>query len=328
MKAMILCAGLGTRFRPHTEKLAKPAIPFMGVPMAGYSIYYLEKLGLTDLTVNTHHLPETVEAAVSCLTNDQNYTVTFLNENPILGSGGGLKNAKEHLQGDEPFVVINGDEVAFHANKEFLKDMLEEHKKNDALLTMLTMPHPDAGKKFAAVEVNDKNEITAIGIKGDNKNYVHNCGFYVYSPRIFDYMPEKSNFSIFTDCVIPAMNREEKVMSFEAPKDMLWLDMSGESEYLEATEMTVNLLQEPGPTAETLKDMLNRFHQGIETQKTEDAFIVLAKDAKLDDTSNAKGFVVLGAGSTFKNGTLENAVIAPNVHIHEMVSLKNQLVLG
>lgn len=328
MKAMILCAGLGTRFRPHTQKLAKPALPFMGVSLAGYGLYYLEQAGLTDLIINTHHLPKTVEGAISCLTNEKDYTVTFLNEEKILGSGGGIGNAKEHLQHEDHFVVINGDEVIFHANPKFINDMIEQHKKSGAIMTMLTIPHPEAGKQFAAVEINEQNEITKIGVKGDSPNYVHNCGIYVYSKKLFDYMPtDKPYFSIFQDCVNKALENGEKAMAYVGPKDLLWLDTSGEKEYLESTKMAVELLQGQDPTSETLKSILTRFHQNIKIKNTDKATIILAKDAQLKDTANVTGFAVLGAGSIFDQGTIHNAVIGPNVHVHEMVSLKNQLLI-
>ncbi|MEK6556075.1 MAG: sugar phosphate nucleotidyltransferase, partial [Bdellovibrionota bacterium] len=69
MKAMILTAGLGTRFRPHTDKLAKPALPFLNIPLMGYSLFHLESLGIKDLVLNLHHLPQTIRAvAAQCTT--------------------------------------------------------------------------------------------------------------------------------------------------------------------------------------------------------------------------------------------------------------------
>ena len=57
MKAMLLSAGYGNRFKPHTNKVAKPAIPFLNIPMLGYPIYYLEQIGIEKLAINTHYLP-------------------------------------------------------------------------------------------------------------------------------------------------------------------------------------------------------------------------------------------------------------------------------
>ena len=296
--------------------------------MAGFCLYYLEQAGLTGLAVNTHHLPKTVEAAVSCFTYEKSYPVHFLQEDPILGSGGGICNAKKYLNGEEAFVVMNGDEIIFHPESNFLRSMIESHKKSGALCTMLTIPHPEAGKLFPALRINDQNEITEISVKDDSADLVHNCGVYVYSPKVFDFMPSgKKNIHIFKDCLIPAMARGEKIMSHPGHKDMLWLDASGVKEYLKSTETAVELLQSGGATAKTLNSILDRFHQGIQTKSTDEAFVILAQDAQLSDAAKVKGFVILGAGANFEQGSIENTVIAPNVHIQETTHLKNQLIL-
>ena len=43
MKAMVLCAGLGTRLRPLTERWPKPALPLMGQPLLRYNLALLKR---------------------------------------------------------------------------------------------------------------------------------------------------------------------------------------------------------------------------------------------------------------------------------------------
>ena len=45
MKAMVLCAGLGTRLRPLTERWPKPAMPFLGQPLLRYHLAVLKARG-------------------------------------------------------------------------------------------------------------------------------------------------------------------------------------------------------------------------------------------------------------------------------------------
>ncbi|PYS53069.1 MAG: hypothetical protein DMF68_00475, partial [Acidobacteria bacterium] len=64
MRAMILAAGYGTRLWPLTVDRTKPAIPFLGKPLAGYVAEYLSRYGCREVIVNLHHRPESVRKAL------------------------------------------------------------------------------------------------------------------------------------------------------------------------------------------------------------------------------------------------------------------------
>src|SRR5690606_30111542 len=63
-KALILAAGLGTRLRPLTEQTPKCLVPIAGRPLLDYWVQALEKAGVTEALINTHHLAEQVDAYV------------------------------------------------------------------------------------------------------------------------------------------------------------------------------------------------------------------------------------------------------------------------
>jgi mannose-1-phosphate guanylyltransferase len=54
--AMLLAAGLGTRLRPVTDRLPKPAVPFLNVPLLQWSVELLRDAEIAKWTINTHHL--------------------------------------------------------------------------------------------------------------------------------------------------------------------------------------------------------------------------------------------------------------------------------
>ena len=64
MKAMIFSAGLGTRFKPWTEKHPKALAPVNGKPLLQHNIEYLQTFGITDIIVNVHHFAEQIVDAV------------------------------------------------------------------------------------------------------------------------------------------------------------------------------------------------------------------------------------------------------------------------
>ena len=65
MKAMVLCAGLGTRLRPLTERWPKPAIPLLGQTLLRYALATLKRGGVTQVGINSHHLPAVMEATAA-----------------------------------------------------------------------------------------------------------------------------------------------------------------------------------------------------------------------------------------------------------------------
>ena len=129
VKALLLCAGLGTRLRPYTNHLPKPAIPFFGLPLCYYSLYLLRKIDCLDVTVNLHHLPKRMQIL---LEKDELSDFRFsysLEKDQIMGSGGALYYAKNFLQSADSFFAVNSDEVMIPPSVEVLNDLKNYHQK-------------------------------------------------------------------------------------------------------------------------------------------------------------------------------------------------------
>src|SRR3990172_3398071 len=96
MRAMILCAGYGTRLWPLTEDRTKPAIPILGKPLVGYVAEYLAHYGCREIVINLHHHPESVKAALG---DGSQFGVElyYVEEPQILGTSGALDNARDLL---------------------------------------------------------------------------------------------------------------------------------------------------------------------------------------------------------------------------------------
>jgi NDP-sugar pyrophosphorylase family protein len=60
MKALILCAGLGTRLQPITDFMPKCMVEINGKPVLQHLIEYLNRYEVTDIIVNIHSFPEQV----------------------------------------------------------------------------------------------------------------------------------------------------------------------------------------------------------------------------------------------------------------------------
>jgi NDP-sugar pyrophosphorylase family protein len=342
MHAMLLAAGLGTRFRPHTDKIAKPAIPFLNLPLISYPLYHLKTLGLKNLIVNLHHKPDSIKMALNSVAPKPQFKLNFLIEEPeILSSGGGLLNAKDLLKDAEHFFVINADEFFLFKSRRALQDVLETHIKNKALATLLTTEHEEAGLSFGGVNISKDSLISELSVRTRSHNTKHFTGVFVFSRAIFNFMPNKKVFHIFDDCLKPAIQRKEKLMAYHDP-DMLWLDMSGENEYLKATKTMLKELKENSLWGSELENIFRHYHihyhknlkniwyqDGAKVSLSVDdaSFALVGKDAVINKSVEVKGLSVFGDHVVYDQGVVESSVIGPCVHMHELVALRQQLLL-
>ena len=107
MKAMILAAGLGNRMRPLTLHTPKPLLEVADKPLIVWHIEKLQKIGVTEIVINTAWLGEKLANALG---DGSQFGVKILwsHEGEGLETAGGIINALP-LLGDEPFILVNGD---------------------------------------------------------------------------------------------------------------------------------------------------------------------------------------------------------------------------
>jgi MurNAc alpha-1-phosphate uridylyltransferase len=104
--AMVFAAGLGTRMRPVTDTLPKPLVRVAGKALIDHALDTLAAGGVERAVVNTHYLPDMIEAH---LRGRRNPAIAISDERTkLLDQGGGVKKAMP-LLGGGPFVVCNTD---------------------------------------------------------------------------------------------------------------------------------------------------------------------------------------------------------------------------
>src|SRR5256885_15890391 len=92
MKAMVVCAGFGTRLRPLTDRVPKPLVALCGVPLLRYNFALLHNAGVREVVVNTHHLAAEMEKGALEVGAQVGLSVTISRElGHILGTGGGVR---------------------------------------------------------------------------------------------------------------------------------------------------------------------------------------------------------------------------------------------
>jgi NDP-sugar pyrophosphorylase family protein len=109
MNGMIFSAGLGTRFKPWTDKHPKALAVVNGKSLLQRNVEYLASYGINDIIVNVHHFSNQVIDAVQN-SNGWGSNIVISNESDVvLETGGGLLKAKELFKPGQKFITCNVD---------------------------------------------------------------------------------------------------------------------------------------------------------------------------------------------------------------------------
>ncbi len=109
-KAFILAAGLGTRMRPYTDHMPKPMVKVAGRSLIWRILDRLRDVGVNEVVVNLHYMADILSVHLKeyeRANTDMSIHLSF--EKGILDTGGGVRNALDYFDDDEPFYVIAGD---------------------------------------------------------------------------------------------------------------------------------------------------------------------------------------------------------------------------
>lgn len=226
--AFLLAAGFGTRMRPLTEHRPKPLVPICGKPIADFSLALLEKHGFHSAVVNAHHLSEEIEKWA----DKQRMTLHLLVEKPdILGTGGGLRNARAHL--DEAFVIVNGD-ILSNVN---LRDLLTsvEHLGPDAAGAMaLRTQQPNESYGIVASDtggcVVDLVGLASAKAAGAVDRSTHFTGIHALNREALERVPEGQACIVRSAYCEMVPNRQVAALHHHG----LWVDVGNPANYLEA----------------------------------------------------------------------------------------------
>ena len=174
MKAMILCAGEGTRMRPLTNTTPKPLLKVGGMALVVWHLENLKHLGFEDIVINIAHLGYQLPQVLG---DGKNWGVQIHysdeQEEGGLESAGGVVKALP-LLGEDTFLVINGDiftEYAFE-DKRKLAEGIVAH--------LILVPNP---------EHNPQGDFALKGQQVINNKQYTFSGIGYYSPEFFKNIP-------------------------------------------------------------------------------------------------------------------------------------------
>ncbi len=189
MKAFLLAAGKGTRLRPLTDTTPKCLLPIGGKPLLAIWLELLERHGISDVLINTHHHAEQVESFLRCRRKHARLNIVIAHEDVLLGSAGTLWRNRDFVAKEQAFLIAYADNLT---NAD-LTDLARVHRRtlqHGGILTMALFhaPHPAA---CGIASIDSEGRITAFEEKPQQpRSDLANAGIYVASEAIFDVFPQ------------------------------------------------------------------------------------------------------------------------------------------
>lgn len=318
MKAVILCAGYGTRLKPLTDTVPKPMAKVMGIPIVEYTIGLLINSGIKDIYINRHHLPE----AFDDLCIPEGINIEFSYEPQILGTSGGILSFQDQLK-DDDFLVVNGD-VLFNLD---IDELIATHKKSKKIATMVLK-----NKENDSVTSVFKDDFSnVVGIGGSNDGVYQELmftGIHILSPEFFNIVKRTDPPScVVKDFYIPYIQNGGKIGAYvmDESKGYFWKEIGNLKQYLDC-----NLWMIQSANELTLKGFyelfINEYWEGIIDEETVTEVVEgiwLGDNAVIDPAATLIQPVFVGPGTVIQKGS----VVGPNVILDADVTVGENSVV-
>ena len=210
---VMMASDVGSRLLPLTFVLPKPLIPVNGTSIAERIIGRFHDSGCDDFYLVLNYKKAMIKAYFDDL--DRDYSVTYIDENEFLGTGGGLRLAKPYL--DSTFILTNCD-ILVNAS---INELLNVHRKAGNAITCVcslknfTIP-------YGTVEISEGGTIEGMREKPTISSLI-NTGCYMVETVVLDYINEDENIG-FPDVMTRCQEAGLKAGVFPISEGA-WLDM-------------------------------------------------------------------------------------------------------
>ncbi len=335
--AIILGGGQGTRLYPLTESRSKPAVPIAGkyrlvdIPISNcinseikrmYVLTQFNSASLNKHIKNTYHFSFFSSAFVDILAAEQ----TLGNTTWFQGTADAVRQCMHHfLQHEFEYALILSGDQLYQMDYNL---MLEEHVKNNAKITVGTIPvHANDAPAFGILKSDPDNKITSFiekptsdllpdwtsdvseEMKAQGRHYLASMGIYIFNKDLLIDLMNDPNTLDFGKEIIPQSIHKHKTMSY--PFEGYWTDIGNISSFFEA-----NLELSDEIPKFNLYDKNNRIYSRARMLPT----------TKLSGTKIINA--VIADGCIIHAASIERSVIGIRARIGKDSVIRNTYVMG
>lgn len=258
--AIILGGGQGSRLYPLTETRSKPAVPIGGkyrlvdIPISNcmnsdiYRMFVLTQFNSASLNAhikNTYTFSAFSQAFVDILAAEQ----TPDNPTWFQGTADAVRQCMPHfLNHDFDYALILSGDQLYQMD---FNDMIEEHIKNEADITIATLPVNDKdAPEFGILKTDENSCIKAFiekpaasllpdwtsdvsdEMKSQGKNYLASMGIYIFNKKLLVDLMKNQETKDFGKEIIPQAVGVNKILSYQY--EGYWTDIGNIDSFFEA----------------------------------------------------------------------------------------------
>lgn len=303
-KAVILCAGAGTKMWPYNKIRCKAMIPVSNKPCVAHSVDLLTELGFDEITVVANLFAQEMAAYFKDYKN-----VKIICDSEARGTAFSLLKAKVAVNGED-FLALYGDVIIDGADLRALISAFNAERRATALVDKITdRPNDHIG---CTVENGAVDEIL-----GHSEEMTHFFAAFAFTSDIFSLLPYNS--CRFTSVEVGMM------APIEGYLEMTLSDMLRGGEAVNAVEASARVfdLDKPWHILEAGFEINKRRCEALTENE-------LGEGASIDETASLGGFVKLGKNSSIgRNVIIEGSIIVgDNTRIYNGAIIQGNCVIG
>ncbi len=320
IKALILCAGKGTRLRPLTYSMPKHLIPVANKPILDYALEKIEGAGIREIGFVLS--PETGQEIEERYGPKFNY---IYQEKP-LGIAHAVKVARPFLN-DDSFLLFLGDnllEEDFHSG---LDDFLSSNL--DALIYLKEVLDP---KRFGVAVIDEEGKMVRVIEKPPEPPSPYAIiGLYFFSPvvhkAIDSLRPSWRNEYEITDAIQFLVENGFKVKGRIARG--FWLDTGKKEDLIEANRLLLDLGVQSSLKGEIKESKISgrvTVEEGAVVEKSEiRGPAIIGKDARIEN-SLIEPFTSIGDGCLVRDSVISNCILMREAQVVKIPRLESSIV--
>ena len=220
MKAVILAGGYGTRISEESYLKPKPMIEIGGKPILWHILKIYSKYGINDFVICCGYKGEQIKEYFGEL-NSTSWDIQLVDTGLDTLTGGRLKRIQDYV--DDTFCVTYGDGLS-DVN---INHLISFHKEKKSLAT-LTAIHPP--ERFGVLNLSG-DYVMQFHEKHAGKDSWINGGFFIFEPKIFDYLQDDS--TVLEKTPLETLAKEKKLAAFKHNGFWHPMDTIRDKKYLE-----------------------------------------------------------------------------------------------